>query len=65
MTWIKAALIRAVKTGCQTIVAMLPVSAMITAVDWKAVLGTAALAFVASIVTSLAGLPEVAPKGGD
>lgn len=64
MTWIKAALIRAIKTACQTIVAMLPVSAMITAVDWRAVLGTAALAFVASIVTSLAGLPEV-PKEGE
>lgn len=64
MTWIKAALIRAIKTACQTTVAMLPVSAMITAVDWRAVLGTAALAFVASIVTSLAGLPEV-PKEGE
>lgn len=59
MSWIRAALIRAVKTGCQTIVAMLPAAAMINEVNWKAVLGTAALAFVASIVTSFAGLPEV------
>ncbi len=59
MTWMKAALIRATKTACQTIVAMIPAAAMITEVDWMTVLGTAALAFVASIVTSLAGLPEV------
>ena len=57
--WIKAAGIRAVKTAAQTAVAMLPASAMISQVDWKVVLGTAALAAVASLLTSLAGLPEV------
>ena len=45
-TWIKAA------------VAMLPASAMITEVGWGTVLGTAALAAVASLLTSLAGIPE-------
>lgn len=54
----KAAGIRALKTFCQTAVAMLPASAVITEVGWEAVFGTAALAGVASILTSLAGIPE-------
>ena len=58
-TWIKAAAIRAAKTMAQTAVALLPASATISAVDWKVVVGTAALAGVASILTSLAGLPEI------
>ena len=57
--WIKAAGMRAAKTMAQTAVAMLPAAATITAVDWKTVVGTAALAGVASILTSLAGLPEL------
>ncbi|MBS6956575.1 MAG: hypothetical protein KH230_25565 [Enterocloster asparagiformis] len=57
--WIKAAGIRAAKTMAQTAVAMLPAAATITAVDWQTVVGTAALAGVASILTSLAGLPEL------
>lgn len=57
--WIKAAVIRAAKTMAQTAVALLPASATISAVDWKVVVGTAALAGVASILTSLAGLPEI------
>ena len=57
-SWFKFAGVRALKTFCQTIVAMLPAAVTITAVDWKAVLGTAALAAVASICTSLAGITE-------
>lgn len=57
--WIKAAGIRAAKTMAQTAVALLPASATISAVDWKVVVGTAALAGVASVLTSLAGLPEI------
>lgn len=57
--WVKAAGIRAAKTMAQTAAAMLPAAAMITEVDWKAVVGTAALAGVASILTSFKGLPEV------
>ena len=57
--WLKCAGIRAVKTAAQTAVAMLPVAAAINQVGWKMVAGTAALAFVASMLTSLAGIPEV------
>lgn len=57
--WLKAAAVRAVKTVCQTAVALIPAAVTITAVDWPAVAGTAALAGVASLLTSLAGLPEV------
>ena len=57
--WLKAAGIRAVKTMAQNAVAMIPAAATIGAVDWKVVLGTAALAGVASMLTSLAGLPEL------
>ncbi len=57
--WAKAAGIRAVKTFAQSAVAMLPAAATITAVDWKVVIGTAALAAIVSILTSIAGLPEL------
>ena len=57
--WAKAAGIRAAKTMAQTAVALLPATATISAVDWKVVVGTAALAGVASVLTSLAGLPEI------
>lgn len=56
----RAALIRAVRTLCQAALAMIPAAVTIEQVDWKAVIGTAALAAVVSILTSIAsGLPEV------
>lgn len=61
--WLKAAAIRAVRTMAQTALAMIPVAVSITEVNWLAVLGTAALAGVCSLLTSLAGLPEVEDKG--
>lgn len=57
--WLKAAGVRAVKTMAQTAVALLPAAATIQQVDWLTVLSTAALAGVASFLTSLAGLPEL------
>ena len=57
--WLKAAGIRAIKTVAQTAVALIPAAVTITAVDWLTVAGTAALAGVVSLLTSLAGLPEV------
>ena len=56
--WMKCAGIRAVKTMAQTAVAMIPASVTLQSVDWKVVLGTAALSGVVSILTSVAGIPE-------
>ena len=59
--WIKAAVVRAIKTAAQTAVALIGTNAIgITAVDWAAVASAAALAAVVSLLTSVAGLPEVA-----
>lgn len=63
--WLKKAGIRAVKTMAQTAVALLPAAATIVQVDWMTVIGTAALAGVASVLTSLAGLPEMTSKTGN
>lgn len=57
--WTKAAGIRAFKTTAQSALALIPAAAMITEVDWKVVIGTAALAGVASLLTSITGLPEL------
>ena len=48
--WWKATAIRAIKTVCQTALAMIPAAVTITQVDWRTVIGTAALAGVASIL---------------
>ena len=58
-TWIKAAGIRAVKTIAQTAVATIGTSAVMSAVDWKMVISASVLAGVLSVLTSIAGLPEV------
>lgn len=59
LKWLHAAGVRAIKTMAQSALAMLPAAATITEVDWKVVAGTAALAGIASLFTSLAGLPEL------
>ena len=60
--WLKAAGVRAAKTMAQAAVAMLPAAATIQQVDWITVIGTAALAGVTSLLTSVAGVPEVKSK---
>ena len=57
--WMKAAGIRAVKTMAQTAVAVIGTGAVISAVDWKMVLSASVVAGVVSILTSVAGIPEV------
>lgn len=57
--WIKAALVRAIKTICQTAVAMIGTSLYIGDVNWGLVISSSLLAGLVSILTSVAGLPEV------
>lgn len=58
--WLRAALIRAVRTFAQTAVGFLTGDAIgILEVNWPALLSVSAVAALASILTSLAGLPEV------
>ena len=65
MNWIKAAGIRAVKTVAQTAVATIGASAVLSEVDWLVVASASALAGVLSLLTSVAGLPELPDTDGD
>lgn len=58
-TWARAALIRAVKTVAQTAVATIGTTAAIEQVDWRLVASASVLAGILSVLTSVAGLPEV------
>ena len=57
--WTKAAGIRAVKTFAQTAAAGVTVGAVLSDINWTAVLSAAAVAFIYSLLTSLGGLPEI------
>ena len=57
--WIKAAGIRAIKTIAQTAVALIGTTLVISEVDWVTVASASVLAGLLSILTSIAGLPEV------
>ena len=57
--WWRAALVRSVKTVAQTAVATIGTTAVISQVDWVLVLSASALAGILSMLTSIAGLPEV------
>ena len=60
--WWKAAGIRALKTLAQTAIATIGTTALIEQVNWLAVASASVLAAVLSLLTSLAGLPEVKGK---
>ena len=57
--WAKAAGIRALKTVAQTAIATIGTSAALESVNWKLVLSASVLAGILSLLTSVAGLPEV------
>ena len=57
--WLKAAGVRAVKTMAQTAVAMIGTSVVVADVNWVQVVSATALAGILSMLTSVAGLPEV------
>ena len=61
--WIKAAGIRALKTICQTAVATIGTAAVMNEVNWIAVISASVLAGILSLLTSVAGLPEVDQEG--
>ena len=57
--WLKCAGVRAAKTFCQTAVATIGTSAVMGEVDWIAVVSASVLACILSLLTSVAGIPEV------
>ena len=60
--WIKAAGVRALKTVCQTAIATIGTAAVLGDVDWIMVGSAAVLAGLLSLLTSVAGLPEVSEE---
>lgn len=60
--WVKAAGIRAIKTLAQTAVATIGTAAVVGAVDWRMVASASVLSGIISLLTSIAGIPEVADE---
>ncbi len=60
--WLKAAVIRAVKTFAETMLAALGTTALHHAIDWRLILSTAALSALLALLSAIAGLPEVNDK---
>lgn len=57
--WLKAAGMRAIKTFAQTAASLVTVGALISEINWTIVLSSATVAAIYSILTSIAGIPEV------
>ena len=65
VNWFKAAGVRAIKTVAQTAIATIGTAAVLGEVNWVMVASAAALAGVLSMLTSIAGLPELKAKEGE
>ena len=65
LKWWEAALMRALKTVAQTSVATIGTSVLLSQIDWIVVVSASALAGLLSLLTSLAGLPEVKTEGDE
>lgn len=63
--WMKKAGIRALKTMAQTMVGVIGAGSVISAVDWKTAVSAAIVAGVVSVLTSVAGIPEVEAEEGE
>ncbi|MDD3403373.1 MAG: holin [Hespellia sp.] len=57
--WLKASGVRAIKTMAQTAVAVIGTSAVVSSVNWQMVVSSAVVAGIVSVLTSVAGIPEV------
>lgn len=64
-TWIKAAGVRAIKTVSQTALSLISVGALLSEIDWMMVISASAVAGIYSLLTSVAGLPEIKQEEGD
>lgn len=65
LKWLRAAGVRAIKTVAQTAVATIGTGAVFAEVDWRMVASASLLAGVLSLLTSVAGLPEINAAGTD
>ena len=65
LKWLRAAGVRAIKTVAQTAVATIGTGAVLSEVDWRMVASASLLAGVLSLLTSVAGLPEINAAGTD
>jgi len=65
MLWFKAALVRAIKTMAQSAIAIIGTATVLNDVDWKMCLSAVAVSGILSLLTSVAGLPEVPTGSSD
>ena len=63
--WVKAALVRAIRTVAQTAVATIGTAAVLQDINWVMVISASVLAGILSVLTSITGLPEVKGEAGN
>ena len=64
-SWLKAALIRAIKTMAQTAASLITVGNMLTDMNWVAIASISVVSGIYSVLTSISGLPEVEEKSAE